>query len=242
MLNPALPAGTRGLWWFAQGLENLGTVVTGPAVPTTGATYDAGGGFVLHDSQGEVTTLANAQAPLLPTAAVTFMLDLRGLDSTLRGLFCFKAGDSSDALRVVGPYPSSALVYWDFGGEVVGVTRLSCVWAKDIVRHVWAFTAGARGMEIWRDGVKVASNAATPTRTNLVGVVTLGAGGGMSDVYEYRWAFLHETQLAETLIQQISVDPASMLTVSDTEGQVNPHGGWRRRQHRKHWWYTPARA
>lgn len=76
------------------------------------------------------------------------------------------------------PY-TDGTVYFDFGGFSEGSTRLS-VGGLTIKKHdVWAFTVGRRGMEIWQNGIRRASNGGTPTRTNTGGGAWgLGPNGG----------------------------------------------------------------
>ncbi len=211
--NSGLTAGTTGLWWFAQDLQNLGTALTGDAVLFS-STYDSGNGFILHDATPDGTLLAADPTLVIPTTAVTIMFSARCTDTTLRaesaiGIITATLGERCGAHL---PY-SDGKVYWDFGGATEGVTRLSIAWAKDTTEHIWALTTGARGMEIWRDGTKIATNAATPTRSATTGDFGLGRhAGNNSDLYEFRWAFVHTTQLAEATIAAISADPEGELT------------------------------
>ena len=63
------------------------------------------------------------------------------------------------------PY-SDGKVYWDFGGGTEGATRLSVASLSFAETDVFVFTTGPRGMEIWQNGKRVASNSASPTRTS----------------------------------------------------------------------------
>jgi hypothetical protein len=215
-LNSGLPAGSKGLWWFAQGLENLGTAATGDAV----LSGDAGqlstlvGGKVVHDNVSDFTELTANPADFAISNAVTIMLGYTWSDTTLRnnGGFGLTANDGQ---KLGAHFPwSDANIYWDFGAS-----RLTYGNTKDTNPHVWGFTVGARGMEVWRDGVKVASNATTPTRTDGTNAYRLGRhGGATSELGSYAWFFLHSTQLSEALIGDISTDPQGELTEGALDG------------------------
>lgn len=75
------------------------------------------------------------------------------------------------------PY-SDGKVYWDFGGEAEGATRLSVAGLTFSEKDVFIFTTGPRGMEIWQNGILRASNAASPTRTTTTNAWGLRAQYG----------------------------------------------------------------
>lgn len=216
ILNSGLPAGSRGLWWFAQGLENLGTVATGDAVLNGSALT---GGVVVHDATTDTTTLAADSTSLLPTAATsaTIMLGYRKRDGSNRASAAFGVDSSTDAhwCHVFLPF-SDGTIYWDFGGNSDGFQRLAKSGETfDTSLHVWGFTLGSRGHEIWLDGVKIASNAQTAFgRTATTAAFRLGEAITTidSDLADYAWVFIHDTQLAEALIEDISADPEGELT------------------------------
>ena len=103
--------------------------------------------------------------------------------------------------------PFSGKIYWDFGGVAEGVTRLSKVGTPD--DDVWVFTAGPRGMEIWRDGELWASNAATPGRIqNSALPFGLGGAGDVWQAPGRDTAFgVGDRQMAASEIVTLSRDP-----------------------------------
>jgi hypothetical protein len=214
ILNSALPPGTLGLWWFPQSLANLGHAGTGAAVPFDANSIYAGG-RIYHQAVSTATRLATTASVFPITNAVTIMLGYQHADTALRAqsVLGLQGGATTTYMGTLLPYNDSK-VYWDVGGETEGSTRLSVAITKDSTTvHVWGFTAGSRGMEIWRDGVKIASHAGTPTRT--VGTQAFYLGTHRSNGTElgyYSWVFLHNTQLSTTLIQAISADPEGQLT------------------------------
>ena len=82
------------------------------------------------------------------------------------GSFGVASGDL-DVSKGIGAYIpySDGKIYWDFGGETEGTTRLSVAGLTFSSGDVFVFTTGPRGMEIWQNGKRVASNSANPTRT-----------------------------------------------------------------------------
>lgn len=217
IINPSLPPGTAGLWWFAQGLENLGTAPTGSA-GLGGSTYTAG--KVVHDNVNDYTQLTADQQLLIPNGAstLTIMQGYQWSDTVLRGGAGFGNVTAPLGQRANTLCPwSDGAIYWDFGGDTAGSTRLSVAITKDTSLHVWGFTVGARGMEIWRDGTKIASNAAHPTvTTGAIYPYYFGrySSGILSELGQWAWFFTHTTQLTESLIAAISADPAGTLVAT----------------------------
>lgn len=218
ILNSGLPAGSTGLWWFAQGLENLGeaAAATGDAVlgGVSGNTSVLTGGEVVHDNAGDRTRLAVTPSDILSTTAITIMMGHRWTDTTVRNADGFGLDADTSGNRCGTHFLfNDGKAYWDFGGATEGTTRLSLSITKDTDPHVWGFTVGARGMEIWKDGTKITSNAATPTRGAGAQQYMLGKHNGAgSDLCAYSWFFIHTTQLSEALIGDISADPEATLT------------------------------
>lgn len=219
ILNPSLPAGTVGLWWFAQDLANLGTAATGSAV-LTGASLT--GGKVVMDATTDSVTLS-ADARLLvpvPTSALTIMAGYQWADTTSRQAGGFGTNSAPVAGQFLGslfPWDNSN-VYWDAGGSTEGTTRLRVAITKDTTERVWGWTIGARGMEVWRSGVTIWSNSGTPSVSLNNEPFYLGKYVAIaSDLGSWAWFFVHTTQLSTTLIGNISSDPEGTLT-ADSAG------------------------
>lgn len=220
ILNTGLPAGSTGLYWFPQGLENLGTGATGDAVlgGDSGNTSVLTGGQVVHDNELDWTKLTT-DSHLLSAAGATAGTIMWGSHWTDTGLpNTGGLGTDIGQLRVYFPW-SDSKIYWDVGGNSEGTSRLSVSVTKDTSTHVWAVTFGARGMEIWQDGSTIATNAATPT-SNASGNYRLGPHTGFdrSPLIAWDWVFFHTTQLSTTLISDISADPGGELTATATTG------------------------
>lgn len=111
-----------------------------------------------------------------------------------------------------GPF-SDGKIYFDFAGNTDGVTRLTVTgqtWVAG-VPSVWIFTTGPRGMECWRDGVKVGSNSATPSRTLIGNLWCLGTHTNVaSDLDDYYAVDCWARQLEKSEIALLSGDPFAM--------------------------------
>jgi len=98
-------------------------------------------------------------------------------------------------------------INWDYGGATVGVTRLS-VAGLTFSDDVWVFTTGARGMEMWQNGILRGSNAANPTRVNSANFWGLFAGIiWSSDLAESGALLAYNRQLEVPEIQRLTIDP-----------------------------------
>lgn len=88
------------------------------------------------------------------------------------------------ALRIAAGTDDTNLAF-DYGGAAEGSSRLSIALASlpddYLMWNVYAFTVGARGMEIWQNGKRVASNTGRPTRTNAAYDFMVGAAGAWDD-------------------------------------------------------------
>lgn len=149
-------------WVFAQNLRDL---AGGKTATLSGSDLGTGRELsVIHDTTADKTVLAPS-SDLCATQAGTYIIRYRKRDATNRasGLFGLPSGDRQCGVH--GPW-SDGVVYWDFGGATAGSTRLT-VSGQSFELATWAFTTGARGMEIWKNGVRIASNAANPTRVQV---------------------------------------------------------------------------
>lgn len=77
----------------------------------------------------------------------------------------------------------------------------------DTDESIWAFTFGSRGMEVWRDGRKLSSNASTPTFTPGANALFLGDNSNGNDDVTVGLFYVYLRQLSPAEIQQVSRDP-----------------------------------
>jgi hypothetical protein len=102
------------------------------------------------------------------------------------------------------------VIYFDYGGSGEGTNRLS-VGGLTFGADRMVFSTGPRGMEIWQNGLKRASNGANPTRTAAPTVpFVLGARSAQalfSDVAHYNLFCMWARQLTSDEILMVSGDP-----------------------------------
>lgn len=153
----------------------------------------------------------------LPTGPATLLIIYAKRDTTNRasGLIGFNAAATTGRIGLHAPF-SDGNIYWDYGGSTNTVTRLQVsgqTWTAG-VPSVWVFTTGPRGMECWRDGKKVGSNSANPTRVSISNAWCLGTNAGdasdLVDVYAVQcWA----RQLEKPEIDLLSGNPFAVYQV-----------------------------
>ena len=101
---------------------------------------------------------------LLPTGPISIVLGYEKTDATNRNSVAFGTeGVAANACHAYLPHNASSAVIFDYGGEG-GANRISAgiPTAGD---DIWTFTVGVRGMEMWQNYAKLASNANNNTRT-----------------------------------------------------------------------------
>src|SRR5215813_3261813 len=172
------------------------------------------GPSILHDALADKVSFGDA-SQILPTQGVTIIL---GYSKTSPGTFsavaAFGVDDTSAVTRCGAQIPhSDGKVYWDFGGTTEGTTRLSIA-SLTFSDDVWAFTTGARGMEIWQNGNLKASNAANPSRTASTNAFKLGVHATVtdSDNADYGFIYVYSQQLSPSAIQHLSVNPFCFIS------------------------------
>ena len=173
------------------------------------------GSMLVHDNTSDTTTLASDSSLLLPTQEITIALEYRKLDTVNRASGAIGvSGDGASGPRcgVHLPY-SDGVVYWDFGGQTENTTRESVSGLTVTGPHIWIFTSGPRGMEIWQDGILRSSNTANPTRTSdSARSCQLGVHGGIGgDAAGYGWVYINQRQLTLDQCRHLSLEPFAFL-------------------------------
>jgi hypothetical protein len=148
-------------------------LVTGaPVIMGTGESLLAGrNGAALYGTATNGTasawTIPNSSNMLSTTEATVLIAGVQvGRSGAGGGSFGAATAGTADSSSCGSYLPySDGKVYWDFGGSTEGATRLSVAGLTFDETDVFVFTVGPRGMEIWQNGRRVASNAGTPTRT-----------------------------------------------------------------------------
>jgi len=146
----------------------------------------------------------------LPTGPCTVTLHWRKTDATNRGsgAFGYNAEPSPFDARLGAHLPySDGTVYWDYGGSGGGANRLS-VSGLTFGSDIWSFSTGARGMEVWQNGILRASNANNPTRGSLSAAWYLNRHSGTDgDLADCAFLYLHNRQLTSAEIIALYVNP-----------------------------------
>lgn len=183
----ALPGRTSGPRAYDLAGSNHGTLAGGAAWVTT-TRAGASGAIACTATTDEVDLGPNSTLFPSPTDA-SVLLWHRKRDATLRPSAAFGLAGTADGPHRVGchlPY-SDGTAYFDWGGFAAGNRVSVAGLAWDTGWHRWAFTVGGGlGQRIYRDGVLVASNANTPTRTLTTDGFALNHGnGGDGDLADF---------------------------------------------------------
>jgi hypothetical protein len=207
---------------LAGGSHAKGLVLAVPFANRTARDYSGAGlapsftGNVVWNTGPRGTVLSHLEAIArtnyavlsnLSLTAATVVFGMRKRDGTARVSCAFgvPVAGGTAAWGALVPY-SDGVVYWDWGGTGVGVTRLS-VAGLTFGDDVWVFSTGSRGMEIWQNGVRRASNAATPSRSSNTGIFGLGNYTGGSDFFDVNGLLIYGRQLTVEAIRDLSGDP-----------------------------------
>ncbi len=152
----------------------------------------------------------------LPTVGITILIIRK--NTTIRNA-CFLdyslGSVSTEAIRCYVPY-GDGVVYWDFGGNS-GNNRLtvSSLSFSVAVPERWVFTAGAAGMSIWQNGVKVASHANAVTRVSNVTPalrLNIGSDGSGGDLQQVNFLSMLGVQWSDDLCRWWSISPYAHLS------------------------------
>lgn len=235
-LKPLQPRIQPG--WASRGL-----LLACPFIGQAGRTADysgAGrhgtltGGLVAAGTRGPVRrhttgtdTIDFGSAAFLPASNCTWVLVYRKTDATLRGANALGTSSGATGAGVFLPYLDGT-VYWDWAGNAEGSTRVS-VGGLTFGDDVWVFTTGPRGMEIWQNGIRRASNSATPTRTSTTASFGTGFYSSLgSDLADYGGILIYDRQAAIGEIIALSIDPWLPFRAAPTAwrgGALAPAGG-----------------
>lgn len=160
--------------------EGLTRRPNGSAQGTNGVTPFQFAGTSNPGIPGAIRFNAGAIGPALPfsgnvddlftnPSAATILFVSRHRDTTNRdsNAFGVLSDGASQINRINCSLPfSNGSIFFDFGGATDGASRVSFAYTKDTAWHWWAFVVGnGQGMRIYRDGILLASNSATPSRS-----------------------------------------------------------------------------
>jgi hypothetical protein len=169
-----------------------------------GRTYEVTAGSSFNTAP--TVAVYSPDVPNFPTGPASVVLHYRKLDATNRQavMFAMNGNGVTDYLHAFTN--TSGHVVWDYGGSAAG-NRLT-VTGLTFGDDVWVFTVGARGQEMWQNGVLRGSNANNPTRVNSANRWGLFAGViWTSDFAESGALLLYNRQLEYDAIQALTTDP-----------------------------------
>ncbi len=151
----------------------------------------------------------------LPTGEITIILGYRKTDTSARASGAFGVANTvlGERCGVHLPY-SDGTVYWDYGGATDGTSRAQIAGLSFGQSDVWAFTAGPRGHEIWRNGKLLKSNGAgtSTTRTSSTTDFKLGTHGGeAADFADYHFLHVYAKQISVKRIETLAYHPFAMM-------------------------------
>ncbi len=142
----------------------------------------------------------------LPTAETTIVLGYKKTTTTPAASGAVGTNNASSHFGVFLPY-SDGTIYWDYG-NFAGAGRLSIASLAFSAYDVWVFTAGSRGMEIWRNGVLITSTTSHDVYVPSGASFYLGKSGTVnSDLADYSFCYVYSRQLAPAACQAISAEP-----------------------------------
>ncbi|HXI18424.1 MAG TPA: hypothetical protein VNM48_18835, partial [Chloroflexota bacterium] len=208
-----------GIWFLTEGggtvLRNLVSGAVGTLTGGLGSWGQGRHGPVVGTTTTSTTTraatLASDGTTVVPTGPCTILLAYRKRSGVLADTGAIglpgAGGDGTARCGVHLPW-SDGIVYWDYGGLVDGVTELAAA-GLSFGDDLWAFTVGARGMEIWQNGRLRASNTSNPTRIAGVAPFVLGSHATTNtDNAEWSFAAIAPTQLSKDTLAQLTDLPA----------------------------------
>lgn len=199
-----------GLWDFTRTespvlIRNL---LSGNATATNGTPTS----FALTHQSSATSALGNP-SQLIQTTEATVFVEYEKRDAVNRssGLFGVDAEAGGTIFGCHGPW-NDGIVYFDVAGTTTGTTRVIAS-GQAFSRAMWAYSFGSRGMEIWRAGIRVASNAATPTWTSTGNTLRVGQhNSSASDLDNYYTWAISKYQLNPATIAEITSDPSKLFT------------------------------
>lgn len=176
--------------------------------------------WTLTDANSYLTINSDADNVLDTVNCTMIVASVRQSSSTHAGASHGYSASATDRVLVHLPFTDNNC-YWDFGNSTAGAgggrlsVSISSFTAAGTV-NIWGFVAGSRGREIWRNGVRLASDTtATLTRSATTAQFNVGAclpTGGNSPPSEITTAFfLSKQELAPAAVAELTANPWQMF-------------------------------
>jgi hypothetical protein len=205
----------RGLAMASRAPGTTADLVSGQWPTLTGGEYGTSrvGPTRRSTASANDTVWPSWPSGLEPTSGGTALLLHAKTDATLRESCLFSLGGNggvqSNRFSVHGPW-TDGTVYFDFGdGRLVADTTATGGWSTPNLLRAWAFSAGARGMSIWRDGLQLASSATAVSRPATGGQRYLSAApfGYGSDLTDVALMLVWTRQLSAEELRAVTLNP-----------------------------------
>lgn len=142
-----------------------------------------------------------------PTGQATVGVIRRKVDTTLRNAALFGTVGGAPFTQRCGahaPYGDGNL-YWDFGGGRVTLSGLT--WTTLV--ESWLFTGGPSGLAVWRNGVKIGTDATARDRPASVDPDYINGGQGVAvvDPTEFTVFMVNNYQWDDDMCRWWSAEP-----------------------------------
>lgn len=184
------------------------------------------GRWVGFDSATLNSFLEWTRSDFIPTSGgLTVLLLYEKGDGSNRASVAFNVDTSTPASYCHATLPyADGVVYFAYGGNTAGVTRLDVSGLSFTTADRWVFSKGGRGMEVWQNGILRGSNGVNPTRTATpTSPFKLGAKSTdafFSDVAHYNLFAMWGRQLTQDEILMVSADPYMLWEQSSDVGTL----------------------
>lgn len=145
---------------------------------------------------------------VIPTTGCTIVMALRRDSTGITSAKAFQINTFADAERCELVIASTSEVWWRFGGNAEGTSRLTVTGLTLTTDSLWVLTTGPRGMELWQDGAKKGSNAGNPTLTASVNNFMVGGNSdNPGDAFQIGCFYVYRRQLTPAECREISARP-----------------------------------
>jgi len=212
-IAPAEAWNLNGLWFPGGAYPTIATLQTNVSIDVgiNGLTWT-------NAAATNAAVILFSNSTMLPLTQATVILGGNTTTTAVNGDIGVNSATTTHRLGAHLPYTDNK-VYWDFGGTGVGTTRL--VTTGTVTRSendVWALTTGPRGMEIWQNGLLIASNTAQPTRSVSTAEWGLGPQGlfsGTRPAGKWWMVGLSSRQAPTALLQKLTSPKAAFAELVD---------------------------
>lgn len=212
----------------------LYTVSTNPSVVPT----IQGNGIKWVEASDSYIEIASDADTILDTVNCTMIVATVRTSATTATAptYGYDGGGGPDRVLTHLPYTDNN-IYWDFGNATAGagggrVSVGGSAYSAAGTVSIWGFVAGSRGREIWRNGIRIASDAAANfTRTSTAHPFRIGAAyrftgaSGFSVAHTCSLFLISKEQWSITALSKITANPNLVYAPQQRNIWVDVSGG-----------------